>query len=161
MADARRPGGPGAGARGTMNRRACAVMPLLLTLFATASGAAERIVLVERASNEQVVAVTRAEDAIGHLLVFSNALYDAANRAAAGMSRGYCVRVEVGRWWQCQWTLELAAGALQVAGAYPDSGDADFAIVGGTGRYAGARGVLRVHARDAAHSAYDFAIELK
>jgi allene oxide cyclase len=123
--------------------------------------AAEHLGLVERATGEQVVHRQADADAVGDLLLFSNPLYDAANRAAAGASRGYCVRVEVGRWWDCHFTLELASGSLLAAGAYPDEGDAEFGIVGGTGRYAGARGTLKVHARDAAHSAYDFAVALQ
>ena len=122
--------------------------------------AAERLGLVERATGEEVVH-RGAADAIGDLLVFSNPLYDAADRAAVGASRGYCVRVEVGRWWDCHFTLQLGGGSLLAAGAYPDEGDAEFGIVGGTGRYAGARGALKVHARDAAHSAYDFAVALQ
>jgi hypothetical protein len=129
-------------------------------LAAGPASAAERLRFVERASDEKVVPVSQAPDAIGDLLVFSNPLYDAADRAAVGTSRGSCVRVELGKWWQCQWTIALARGALEVAGAYPDSGDAEFAIVGGTARYAGARGTLKVHARDAEHSAYDFLVEL-
>jgi len=134
---------------------------LSATLVATPAAAAPRLQFVERASHETVLPRTPAADALGDLLVFSNPLYDAANRTAVGASRGYCVRVEVGQWWQCQWTLQLATGTLQVAGAYPDSGDSEFAIVGGTGRHLGARGVLKVHARDEAHSAYDFVIELQ
>ena len=129
-------------------------------LAAGSAQAAEHLRFVERASNEKVVSLTAAPDALGDLLVFSNPLHDADNRAAVGLSRGHCVRVEVGRWWQCQWTMVLATGTLEVQGAYPDTGDCEFAIVGGTGRYAGARGALKVHARDAAHSAYDFAVEL-
>jgi allene oxide cyclase len=142
--------------------KAClSVMISILVTFAASSAiAAEHLRLVERATNEKVVSISRAPDAIGDLLVFSNALYDAADRTPVGTSRGSCVRVEVGRWWQCQWTMQLDSGALQVAGSYPDSGDSEFAILGGTGRYAGARGFLKVHARDAAHSAYDFVIEL-
>jgi allene oxide cyclase len=143
-----------------MDRRRIAVL-LMTALAPWAARAAERIGLVERATGEQVVHHGPAADALGDLLVFSNPLFDATDRTAAGASRGYCVRVEVGRWWDCHFTLELAAGALLVAGAYPDEGDAEFGIVGGTGRYAGARGTLRVHARDAAHSSYDFAVALQ
>ncbi len=122
---------------------------------------AEQLRLVERASGEQVLHRGPAEDAVGDLIVFANPLYDAADRTPAGASRGYCVRVEVGRWWECRFTLALAAGTLLVAGSYPDEGDAEFGIEGGTGRYAGARGTLKVHARDAAHSSYDFAVALR
>jgi hypothetical protein len=143
-----------------MHSRPSAAILVLVALAAAPAGAAERIRLVERATGEKVVPLTQAPDALGDLLVFSNPLLDAANVVAVGTSRGYCVRVELGKWWQCQWTMQLAAGALQVAGPYPDDGDAQFTIVGGTGRYAGSRGTLKVHARNAAHSSYDFLVEL-
>ena len=143
-----------------MHSRLSAAILVLVPLAAAPAGATERIRLVERATGEKVVPLTHAPDAIGDLLVFSNPLHDAANVTGVGTSRGFCVRVEVGKWWQCQWTMQLAGGALQVAGPYPDEGDCEFAIVGGTGHYAGRRGTLKVHARDAAHSAYDFVVEL-
>ena len=99
-------------------------------------------------------------DSLGDLLVFANPLYDAANAKALGTSNGSCVRTVVGKRWQCAWTMTLATGQLQIGGEYPDEGDADFAITGGTGRYAGARGTLHVHARDAGHTSYDFIVSL-
>jgi hypothetical protein len=145
-----------------MDRRRIALVLLSAGLLApwTASPA-ERLGFVERASGEQVVHRGPAADALGDLIVFSNPLFDAADRAPAGASRGYCVRVELGRFWDCHFTLEVPAGTLLAAGPYPDEGDAEFGIVGGTGRYAGARGTLRAHARDAAHSSYDFAVVLQ
>jgi allene oxide cyclase len=141
----------------TSRRFAC----LLVVALATGTAAAaEPLRFVERATGETVLHRGAADDALGDLLVFSNPLYDAADRSAAGASRGYCVRVEVARFWDCRWTMTIAGGTLAVTGAYPDEGDADFAIVGGTGRYAGARGTLTVHARDAAHTSYDFVIRL-
>ncbi|HUO96206.1 MAG TPA: dirigent protein [Steroidobacteraceae bacterium] len=134
---------------------------LAATLVASVAGAAERLALVERATGEKVVPISTAADALGDQLVFSNPLYDGDNRAVVGASRGACVRIEIGRWWDCRFTLELKGGALMVAGAYPDEGDVEFAIIGGTGHYAAAHGTLAVHARDAAHSAYDFKVALR
>ena len=57
--------------------------------------------------------------------------------------------------------MRLGADELVVAGEYPDEGDADFAITGGTGHRAGARGTLHVHARDAKHTSYDFIVTLQ
>ena len=122
--------------------------------------AGESLRLVERATGETVVHRTSADDALGDLIVFANPLYDAADKRPVGASRGSCTRVEVGRWWDCHWTMTLDGGALLVAGPYPDEGDAVFGIVGGTGRYAGARGTVAVHSRDAAHESYDFVISL-
>ena len=126
-----------------------------------AAHAGETLHLVERATGEQVVDLGAKGDSPGDLLVFSNPLYDAANAKATGSSNGYCVRTVVGKTWQCSWTMQVEGGQLAVAGTDPDHGDADFAIVGGTGRYAGARGSLKVHARDAGNTAYDFTVSLR
>jgi hypothetical protein len=130
-------------------------------LLGTTAHAAGQLRYVERAVNEKVVDLGAKGDSIGDLLVFLNPLYDADNRNAVGTSHGYCVRIDVGVSWECTWTMKLAAGTLAVHGTYPDEGDSDFAITGGTGRYAGARGALHVHARDTAHTSYDFTIDLR
>jgi hypothetical protein len=143
-----------------MIARATVAVCLLAALACGPVGAAERIRLVERATGEKSVPLSQAPDAAGDPLVFSNPLYDADDRVARGASRGHCVRIEVGRWYDCSITLALEGGTLQAAGSYPDEGDAEFAVVGGTGRFTGARGTLKVHPRDAQHSAYDFVIDL-
>ncbi|MBS0394162.1 MAG: dirigent protein [Proteobacteria bacterium] len=137
----------------------CALL-LAAVLAAAPAAAGEALRLVEHASGETVLHRTRDADALGDEIVFANPLFDAADRRQVGASRGVCTRVELGAWWDCRFTLTLAHGALLIAGAYPDEGDATFGIVGGTGRYAGARGTLSVHARDAAHSSYDFIAHL-
>jgi hypothetical protein len=130
-------------------------------LVAPAAGATEVLKVVERATNEHVVDVGARGDSLGDLLVFANPVYDAANVKAIGSSDGYCVRTVVGKRWQCTWTMRLGDDALLVAGEYPDDSDADLAITGGTGHRAGARGTLHVHARDAAHTSYDFVVTLQ
>ena len=130
-------------------------------MLATSVGVAgESLRFVERAEHETVLHRGSAADALGDLIVFANPLYDAANRKAAGMSRGSCIRVETGKSWECTFTLALADGSLEVSGSYADEGDSDLAVIGGTGRHAGARGTLRLHPRDAAHDSYDFIIGL-
>ncbi len=134
---------------------------LLATVLAAAPAAAgEALHLVERATGETLLHRTAEPDALGDEIVFANPLFDAADRHELGASRGVCTRVALGAWWDCRFTLTLAGGALLIAGAYPDEGDATFGVVGGTGRYAGARGTLTVHARDAHHSSYDFIVHL-
>ena len=44
--------------------------------------------------------------------------------------------------WECFWTLVLEKGHLTVEGPFYDTGDSMFAITGGTGGYAGARGEM-------------------
>ena len=144
-----------------VRRNGVIVAFVALGVFATMPSAArESMHLVEHASGETLVRHGSVPDALGDLLVFSNPLHDANDRAVVGSSRGYCVRTSVGSWWECHWTMQLAGGALVVSGSYPDQGDADFAVIGGTGGYAGARGTVRVHPRNAEHASYDFMVEL-
>ena len=145
-----------------MNRQtifSLAILPLIAAAPATAF-AARTLHWVERASNEHAVDIAPAGDSFGDLLVFANPLFDAANQKAAGESNGYCVRTEPGKSWQCSWTMRLENGQLAVSGTYADVGDSEFIISGGTGAYAGTRGSLKLHARDADHSAYDFIVTL-
>lgn len=132
-----------------------------LLLVAAVADAGQSLRLVERAEHESVVHRGSSADALGDLIVFANTLYDAANSKAVGASRGSCIRVDIGKYWSCTFTLALAGGNLEVSGSYADEGDSDLAITGGTGRHAGARGTLRVHPRDAQHDSYDFIIGLR
>ena len=75
-------------------------------------------------------------------------------------SQGYCVRVVVGKSWECFWTLMLAEGQITVEGPFFDTGDSVMVVTGGTGKYAGAKGDMKLHARDAKSTAYDFLYEL-
>jgi len=123
--------------------------------------AARTLHWVERATNEHTVDIAPAGDSLGDLLAFVNPLYDAANDKQIGDSNGYCVRTEVGKSWQCAWTTHLEHGQLAVSGTFTDEGDSNFIIVGGSGAFAGARGSLKVHARDATHTSYDFTATLQ
>ena len=70
------------------------------------------------------------------------------------------MRVVVGKSWECFWTLLLKHGQITVEGPFLDDGDSVMAITGGTGKYAGAKGSLKLHARDAKGSSYDFLYDL-
>jgi hypothetical protein len=122
--------------------------------------AAEQIVLVERAEGETTVDLGAKGDSVGDLLVFANKVYDAANKSQLGTDNGYCVRTVVGKSWECFWTLTLKAGQITVEGPFMDSGDSLLAVTGGTGKYAGARGSLKLHPRDPTPTAYDFTYDL-
>jgi len=61
---------------------------------------------------------------------------------------------------ECFWTLLLAGGEITVEGPFYDSGDSTLVVTGGTGKYAGAKGALKLHARDAKATAYDFTYDL-
>ena len=122
--------------------------------------AAERLQVVEHADTDTVVDLGAKGDSVGDLLTFANPIYDAANKTKLGSDQGYCVRVVVGKSWECFWTLILAGGEITVEGPFYDSSDSVMVITGGTGKYAGAKGDMKLHARDAKSTAYDFLYEL-
>jgi allene oxide cyclase len=130
---------------------ACAALPGLAT---------EKIQLVERADNEVTTDLGAKGDSAGDLLTFANPIFDAANKTKMGSDQGYCVRVIAGKSWECIWTLTLAAGTISVEGSYYDAGDSVMAVTGGTGKYTGAKGALKLHPRDAKSTSYDFLYEL-
>ena len=122
--------------------------------------AAEQIVVVERPVGETTVDLGAKGDSVGDLLVFANKVYDAANKTLVGSDQGHCVRTVVGKSWECFWTLSLKAGQITVEGPFMDEGDSLFAVTGGTGKYAGAKGSMKLHPRDAKSSSYDFTYDL-
>jgi allene oxide cyclase len=129
-------------------------------LAATAASAAEHIELVERALTDTTVDLGAPGDSVGDLLTFANPVYDAANKVQLGTDQGYCVRVAVGKSWECFWTLILKEGQVTVEGPFFDQGDSLMAVTGGTGKYAGAKGSMKLHPRDAKGSSYKFTYEL-
>jgi allene oxide cyclase len=137
--------------------RSAALAATLLTLPAFA---AEQIKVVERPIGETTVDLGPKGDSIGDLLVFANGVFDSANKTQVGTDQGYCVRTIVGKSWECNWTLMLKAGQITVEGPFMDEGDSVFAITGGTGKYAGATGSMKLHPRDAKSTSYDFTYEL-
>jgi allene oxide cyclase len=133
---------------------------LTATLAALPAMAGERIVVVERPVGETTVDLGAKGDSVGDLLVFANKVYDEGNKALMGSDQGYCVRTIVGKSWECFWTLTLKAGQITVEGPFMDSGDSLMIVTGGTGKYAGAKGSMKLHPRDATPTGYDFTYEL-
>ena len=138
--------------------RIAALAAALLTLPAFA---AEQIKVVERPVGETTVDLPPKGDSVGDLLVFANGVFDAANKTQVGSDQGYCVRTIVGKSWECFWTLSLKAGQITVEGPFMDEGDSLFAVTGGTGKYAGAKGSMKLHWRDAKGSTFDFIYDLR
>ncbi len=132
----------------------------IAALAATTAPAAEHIELVERALTDATVDLGAPGDSVGDLLTFANPVYDAANKVQVGTDQGYCVRVAVGKSWECFWTLILKEGQVTVEGPFYDQGDSLMAITGGTGKYAGAQGGMKLHPRDAKGSSYTFTYDL-
>ena len=132
----------------------------LALLAPLAASAGERLQVVERALTDTTIDLGAKGDSVGDLLTFANPIYDAANKAKLGSDQGYCVRVVVGKSWECFWTLILAEGQITVEGPFLDTGDSVMVVTGGTGKYAGAKGDMKLHSRDAKSTAYDFTYEL-
>lgn len=126
-----------------------------------ASANAETIKLVERATTDAVVDTGTSGDSAGDLLTFANQIYDDKNAKLVGSDNGWCIRTEVGKAWECTWTLSLATGQITVQGPFLDAGDSVLAVTGGTGKYATTKGEMKLHARDAKGSEYDFVYVLK
>jgi allene oxide cyclase len=133
---------------------------LAAALVTLPAAGAEQIKVVERPVGETTVDLGAKGDSIGDLLVFANGIFDAANKTQLGTDQGYCVRTVVGKSWECFWTLTLKAGQITVEGPFMDAGDSLFAVTGGTGKYSGAKGSMKLHPRDAKSSSYDFTYDL-
>jgi allene oxide cyclase len=132
----------------------------LLLQVPLAALAGERIEVVEHADTDATLDLGAKGDSVGDLLTWANPIFDAANKTQIGTDQGYCVRVAVGKSWECTWTTLLKGGQIMVEGPFYDDKDSLFTIIGGTGKYAGARGSMKLHARDAKASSYQFIFEL-
>ena len=131
-------------------------------LIAGASNAsAETITLIERATTDAVLDLGASGDSAGDILTFANELYDEKNTKLVGSDNGWCIRTVPGKAWECSWVANLAEGQITVEGPFLDSGDSVLAITGGTGIYAKARGEMKLRARDAKGSEYDFIYAVK
>jgi hypothetical protein len=131
-----------------------------LAVAAAPAPAAEQIKLVERPVGETTVDLAAKGDSVGDMLVFANNVFDVANKTQLGTDQGYCIRTVVGKSWECIWTLTLKAGQITVEGPFMDDGDSLFTVTGGTGKYVGAKGSLKLHPRDATPTGYDFVYDL-
>ena len=120
----------------------------------------EKLTVVERATTDVVTDTGAEGDSVGDILTFANEVFDEADAKRIGTDNGWCVRTAVGKAWECFWTLTLDQGQITVAGPFYDAGDSMLAVTGGTGAYAGVRGEMKLHARNAEGSAYDFAYSL-
>ena len=124
--------------------------------------AGERLHVIEHVADEITThaGVTAKADQRADLLTFANPVFDAANKTKVGTDHGWCVRVVVGKSWECFWTLLLKEGRITVEGPFYDSGDSLLVITGGTGKYAGAKGEMKLHDRGTKPTSYDFVYEL-
>jgi hypothetical protein len=115
-----------------------------------------RIAVVERATTDTVIDLTTNGDSTGDLLTFHNEIFDEDNQTLIGTDQGECVRIEVGVSWECRWITSLEVGSLTVEGPFFDASPSVLAITGGTGQFRGARGSMRLVARDDLGTEFDF-----
>ena len=143
-----------------------AVLAAALLAFAvvnaTAGGSRSReggsIHVIEHATSDAVTNGTG--DSAGNILTFANEVFNSSNTKKAGTDQGYCVRIEVGKSWECNWTTFLPGGQITVEGPFLDTGDSTLAITGGTGAYRNVRGSMDLKYRNPAGTEFDFVFNL-
>lgn len=131
-----------------MNKRPVAAWRSLLiaaalALVACSQEAVREMVTIAdaRAHPARFIDVGEPGDSAGDMYVFDQPLLDAQGNTL-GNNSGVCIRTRVGHSLQCQWTLTLDDGSIQVAGREFDKGASQISIVGGTGSYAGITGEM-------------------
>ncbi len=147
------------GKRATWAAAALVSATALMASWVTASVAGpniERIDAIEHATTDTVVDLTANGDSTGDLLTFHNEVFGSDNQTVIGTSHGDCVRIEVGVSWECRWVTTFEVGSITVEGPFFDASPSVLAITGGTGEFRGARGSMRLIARDALGAEYDF-----
>ena len=80
-------------------------------------------------------------DSVGDILTFDQPLLD-KDLNEIGNNSGTCIRTRAKHSFQCQWTLTMESGSIQVVGREFDQGTSTVSIVGGTGRYSGITGEM-------------------
>ena len=132
-----------------MNNIFISIKPLLLT--ASVLGAAscsqentQTLITIADARIEpaKFIDTGKPGDSVGDILVFDQPLLDEQHKDI-GNNSGSCIRTRVEHSFQCQWTLTLDNGSIQVAGREFDQGASAISIVGGTGSYSGISGDMR------------------
>ena len=122
---------------------------LTAALIAVPALAKEQLMVVEHPVGETTVHPSGAKvDSLGDMLVFANKVFDAANKTPVATDQGVCVRTVVGKSWECFLTLTFKDGQIVTEGPYSDAGDSVWAVTGGTGKYAGAKGSMKLHEHD-------------
>jgi len=115
----------------------------LLVLVACTQPSTETMVTIADAREQSAQFLDLGEngDSLGDILTFDQPLLD-ADMNAIGNNSGICIRTRAGHSFQCQWTLTLDNGSIQVAGREFDQGTSLISIVGGTGDYSGITGEM-------------------
>src|SRR5436190_20420676 len=72
--------------------------------------------VVERATTDAVT--NGSGDSAGNILTFANDVFDSANANKVGSDQGSCIRIVVGKSWECTWTSLLPAGQFYDVGPF-------------------------------------------
>jgi hypothetical protein len=115
--------------------------------------------VIEHATTDAVTNGSAA-DAAGNVLTFANDVFDSADKTKVGSDQGYCIRIVVGKTWECNFTTFLSDGQITAEGPFSDTGNTALAITGGTGRYRNARGWMELNYHDTAGTKFDFVFHL-
>jgi hypothetical protein len=142
---------------------AAAAVLVFAVVNATAGSSDSRdggsIHVIEHATTDAVTNGT-ADDSAGNVLTFANEVFNSKNAKKVGTDQGYCVRIEVGKSWECVWTTFLPEGQITVEGPFLDTGNSTLAVTGGTGAYRNARGSMELKFRNPAGTEFDFVFHL-
>src|SRR5207245_10005178 len=68
------------------------------------------LTVVEHATTDAVTNGDASTDTLGNVLTFANPVYDKADANKVGSDQGYCIRVVLGKSWECNWTTFLPNG---------------------------------------------------
>ena len=118
------------------------------------------LVVVERATTDAVTNGDASKDIAGNILTFANEVFDGTNARKIGTDQGSCVRIVVGKTWECSWTTFLPRGQITVQGPFSDTGNSVLSVTGGTGAYRNVRGEMELRYRNPAGTEFDFVFHL-
>jgi hypothetical protein len=116
--------------------------------------------VVERATTDAVTNGDPNADLAGNVLTFANDVFNESDSRKVGTDQGYCIRIVIGKTWECNWTTFLPGGQITVEGPFSDTGNTTLAITGGTGKYRDATGQMELKYHNAAGTAFDFVFQL-
>ena len=84
----------------------------------------------------------------GDMMVFQSEVIDSTTKEPVGHDSGWCVRTWKSKELsECTFTLTLPDGQISVQGPADRHGETLLAVTGGTGKYSGARGELKLKTR--------------
>lgn len=117
--------------------------------------------VIEHANTDTVIDTGGAGDTTGDLLTFHNPVYNRGDSHQVGRDQGVCTRIDPSAGtWECNWTVFLNGGQINVDGPFADTHNTVLAITGGTGHFRNARGQMLLKSRDGGLK-YDFIYQLR